>query len=336
MSKQDLEWWILEHFRQKAPNKDKLYSGKCPEARTDKAIFYYPNIADNLFLSLEDFKATYADSYQKSNGHEMAHTAYGTIKMAALKSSSAELLNTLGTKEKVITIPQGKKLPAGQYRVGFEEPMQSLSPNYPAMIDAFLVPINGDTIILDENKVLEYIDGPSLLKESYLDKEAYPKEAKNYAEAYVNLFSQFKLTRGRYKARSGDFYYAWSANTQYDVFQLIKHSFGFLNKWLSDPSLQKIKKVILVNSVLQIPDHIFDGEPNMLKKYKEIWAKESESNEIETEASHKPLEKEINEIYSSSTNDALKFEFIFLEYRDFKEQFKLEPEREKYLERYLL
>jgi hypothetical protein len=327
--KDDLEWTILEALKEKAPNKERLFLGRTAQTRTDKAVFYYPCVKDNIWQY-----GAFVKNYQKAflskfGGHETATTHYGTIKMAAIKSSAAEIVNTLGNDQRKITIKRGGKLPAGTYAVEFEKPLRCLDPRHPAMIDAYLTPLdNGSSVILDENKVLEYLNGPSQLSDAYLDEKNYlkPELSKEYCALFKEhcLFQKTTTKDGKRKTK-------WTANTQYDVFQLIKHSLGFLNEWLESQALQrKIKHVVLINSVLYFPDRVFKNQPIMLEKYRGVWAKESASAKDES------LIKEINEIYRVATKGNLDFSFVFLAYQNFIEELDLEKERKVYLSRYLL
>jgi hypothetical protein len=336
--KNELEWMILEGLKDNLKNDDKgkLYHSK-EELRkakhevtlTEKAIFYFPSYTLNLF-DPETFKKRYESSYRaKEGGHELSFTKYGTQKMAALKSSSAEIANTLGTETGEITIKEGTRLPAGTYAVQFERPLTCLDANHPAMIDAYLTPKNGgNTVVLDENKVLEYLGFPSWLSESYLDPKKYNKVI---ADGYSQLFK--KHCQGEAKPRKtkdGQIVNYYRPDTTYDVFQLIKHSLGYLNEWLAHAEMRNTNHVILVNSVLHISDSFFQSNPKMRKKYQELWAKESQSQYDKT------LINEINGIYKQATEGKLDFRFEFLEYKDFINGVDLSPKRKEYLKRYFI
>jgi hypothetical protein len=335
--KNDLEWIILEGLRDKLSDdcKRKLYQSKeelkkqKPKAViTEKAIFYFPSYESNLFNATIFEK--YASAYQaKMGGHELSLTQYGTQKMAAVKSSSAEIVNTLGTKSGEITIKEGGRLPAGIYTVEFEKPLTCLDPNHPAMIDAYLKQKNGgDTVILDENKVLEYLSSPSPLSESYIDPNNYDAQI---ADAYSQLFK--KHCRGAAiprKTRDGKIVNYYQPDTTYDVFQLIKHSLGYLNEWLTQNNMRNTRHVILVNSVMHVSDAFFQNNQKYLKQYKKRWAKESQSRLDKT------LISDINKIYNQVTKNNLDFRFEFFEYDQFVNEFNLDKKRIEYLQRYII
>ncbi|NLC67905.1 MAG: hypothetical protein GX754_03775 [Clostridiaceae bacterium] len=288
---------------------------------SDKLQYYYETYSENLFKgTLVNHRA----EFERAAGHEIECNGYGVQKMAAIKSSSALLFNTLGD-DKYVAI-KGPVLPNGNFHLKYEEPLPAIDPRYPAYIDGFLKDENGMFIFI-ESKMLEYLNLPRKLKKAYLDCEQYqlwkidPYAAKSFQKLFEQSCCDKSLSKnGEYK----------SVIPAYDIFQILIHSMAILTFLLK--LKDNVKEVFLVNTVWNIPEKSTDFLGEDKEEYLGKW------ENVVTGVGH--LQEyylpEIQEIYKSALGNEVIFSFCFLKWSDFKEMVEMDIERKEYLKKYEL
>ena len=242
-----------------------------PDGKADaKRTFYYATYEDNLYCPLgEQALKAYANgngaetrpTAQKRKGQIVIHPA----KMASIASSSAMTFNLFGNDP--ATILTDDVLPRGTYDVQYEKQMYTINKgSNPANLDAFLNNESEQTAIFCEMKMLEWLGGPSYLKEVYLNPNHYfvpdyahigcPVDAyQTFRDVIERLIDKNKLTSNGYR----------SVFKRYDAWQMLKHLLSIynytslatqnaVNAFGHIPSMAgKYHRIILANVVNEFP-----------------------------------------------------------------------------------
>ena len=157
---------------------------------------YYQDYADNLFCLMEK---KVEQAYLDGDGDELLPKEkwYGSKKviippkMASVVSSSAMTFNLLGNDPAVI--PENRLLPAGTYDVQYEKKMYTIcAGDHPANLDAFLSSEADRTAIFCEMKMLEWLEPPKKLKDTYRKRRYYFASDENAVNFPIDAFEVFQ------------------------------------------------------------------------------------------------------------------------------------------------
>ena len=261
------------------------------ENKSNSSYYVRPSYLNNLYLNKEDFDQ-YKQFFEVANGKELLNKKqWGNIcKMQSLGSSSAMIVNLIGTKKNnLLEIKKNQfGIPSGRYYVSFERKLRTLntenSEKCPAHVDGFLLSKNKENIILIESKMLEYlVNEPKTVSATYLDSKNYFSNGDAFVSSFIKASKMFK-------------------NLDYP--QLIKHVLGFYNAKnhpyecfynykLNTEDLSLIKNVYLLNVVW----HICDKSNPIYPEYERYWLNEKPNTSDILE-----VEKMLNSISSNSFN----------------------------------
>lgn len=287
---------------------------------SDKLKFYYNTYNENLFKGT---LINHKEEFERAAGKEIKCNKYGVQKMAAIKSSSALLFNTLGDNNYVVI--KGEIIPDGEYFLKYEKPLPAIDPRFPAYIDGYLENKSGVFVFI-ENKMLEYLQKPKNLSKSYLDCKKYQLWNFNpqAAEAFQKLFRQFcddsmRIANDEYKP-----------NTTYDIFQILIHSMAILTYLLKRK--ESVREVFLINTVWNIPEESYGFLGDLQGEYKKYWENEINGAESFSKGSLSHIQK----IYKEALGNDVMFSFIFMRWSEFKDMIEMDEERKEYLKKYEL
>src|SRR5574344_1909655 len=194
-----------------------------------KAKYYFKRPESNVY----DQKAfeIYKNQIGGGDGKELTPIKEtGLAHFCSLRSSSAFLFNLLGDSTGSVKIIDNRfDLPKGDYSLEFEKKLPGIGTSN---IDAYLRhfssgPEDKETLILVESKMLEFLTPDYTISKSYLNQEKYKGIDPRISQVFLKVFSL--ITDVSQPAIDG---YRCPLKkefqTQFDVFQLLKHSLGFI------------------------------------------------------------------------------------------------------------
>lgn len=223
--------------------------------------FYYKDYADNLYMRM-GHQALQA--YENGSGSETkpytwngnGKTVKCPPKMASIASSSAMTFNLLG--DGPAKILPNSSLPTATYQVQYEKQMYPLRIRgyAPANLDVFLSNETEKTAIFCEMKLLEWLNEPGTLKDSYRDSLWYFPSDDTAVSCPVAAFPIFQKVIEEIEL---------AAFQRYDAWQMLKHLLAIYHytsitsqKWVDTfrkiPSMAgKYNRIILANVVNEFP-----------------------------------------------------------------------------------
>lgn len=295
---------------------DKVFDEKHP--------YHYKNLSDNLYQVMG---AQAQLSYSKGSGGEMVSTAKSPAKMASIASSSAMTYNLLG--DGPAEIVRDTPLPMGFYQVQYEKQMYTLNMNSnPANLDAFLSNEQEKTSIFCEMKLLEWLEKPGELKDSYRSAKYYFPSDDTAVACPVDAYAAFRQVIDQIEGERFQ---------RYDAWQMFKHLLAIYNHTSFTtqkavdakcriPSMAgKYNRILLANVVNEFP-------PILVPEY-EAYVTALEEEQDEAERFIQIIKSsQIPKLFDQNCHAGI--EIIYISAEEFSDQLDMSPEKRAYLKRY--
>lgn len=326
---------------------ERLGRGLTPEnCDLRKPDSYYRTVGDNLWNGAGNEEEKYPHlkrDYDVGSGGEL-QDGKSPAKMKSIRSSSAMTYNMLGNNSIHLT-EAGDVFSSGEYLIAYEKKLLTLRRSLqPANLDAFLYNEQAEEAIFCEMKMLEWIEKPNPLSDSYLSGRLYfanNGSDTRAADAFLDAINRVKAAMGEYG--NGSCFY------RYDAWQMFKHMLGIYNMTsrvtreeiaeLLDKKrnttggtdielLPEMKKATLVNVIFEPPAELLSKEDRAVF-------------EAFLKLEHTCFCKFKQAVHDSGIVDVFRedcgiaFDVQYLNTVDFMKYFDL-GERRKYLERYRL
>lgn len=286
--------------------------------------FYYKNYMDNLLYPMDP---RHQREYGEGSGGELEAKGARPAKMASIVSSSAMTFNLLGNEQ--IVVKSEQIFAEGVYRVEYEKKLPTLNKrSSPANLDAYLCHTEKQEAIFCEMKMMEWLNAPPPLKDTYRHPEAYfhPEAGK----VFCDLIDQLMDTSS---SDQTDNYH--SRFEQYDAWQMLKHALAIYNATSFEtkakmekqhPSVSvagQFKKITLANVVFELETALIEDE-KLRKRYQDALDREH----AEADAFIKTVEKPIADLFRRYCN--VDFRILYLPVSNFINCFyKTEKEQEQ-------
>ena len=224
--------------------------------------YHFQNYEENLYTPMGEQAL---QAYSRGSGGELV-SKDGPPKMTSIASSSAMTFNLLGNGPAVI-VP-GSALPAGAYQVEFEK--QLLTQNtgkFPANLDAFLSNESARIAIFCEMKMLEWLQKPNGLAQSYGSRERFFNPDDGSHKAFKDVIKKLNA----------------QPFTHYDAYQMFKHLLGIynhtahttrnsLNRFAYPSMAGQYSQIYLVNVVNEFPFDDAAYQADLAKEHQEAEA----------------------------------------------------------------
>lgn len=182
--------------------------------------WYFNDYADNLLYPMDE---KVEQAYLEGDGDELLpYWKNGTLcppKMGSIASSSAMSFNLLANGPAIIM--EGNALPAGTYELQYEKKMFTITAGkHPANLDVFLTDESGRTAIFCEMKLLEWLEPPKTLKDSYRNRRFYFASDATAVDHPIDAFAVFQSVIDEVNR---------TAFTRYDAWQMLRHLLAIYN-----------------------------------------------------------------------------------------------------------
>ena len=297
--------------------------------------FYFKDYADNLFCPMNQ-KAEQA--YLDGDGDELSPTEkwYGSKKaicppkMASVVSSSALTFNLLGNDPAVI--PGDHLLPSGVYDVQYEKKLYTIcAGKYPANLDAFLSNEADKTAIFCEMKMLEWLDPPKKLKDTYRKRPYYFVSDETAVNFPIDAFEVFRSVIDEVIA--ADF-------VRYDAWQMLWHLLAIYNytsyttqkavdAYSEYPSMAgKYNRIVLANVVNEFPPERIRDRKTREEYIAALHKEQSEAKRF----MHIIRSSEIPHLFDNNCNAGI--EVRYMSAKDFADSMDMSQAKRDYLRRY--
>lgn len=291
--------------------------------------YHYKNYQDNLFCPMAEQAM---QSYSKGSGNELQpYQRSGKqcpAKMSSIASSSAMTFNLLGDGPAVI---KGKHLPQGAYQVQYEKQMYTLNiGSNPANLDAFLSSELTKTAIFCEMKLLEWLNSPGALKDSYQNPTYYFTPDTNAVSQPLDAYDVFNELANILKGIGFQ---------RYDAWQMFKHLLAIYNytSFTTQKAVEDFRKIpsmagkydciILANVVNEFPKDRID------EKVREGYVKYLEQEQKEQKQFNDAVkESRIAQLFENNCKASI--EVKYLSAKDFAEDLEMTAQKRNYLQRY--
>ena len=305
------------------------------ELQNPEHEFYYNDYVNNLYCPMGNDALR---AYNEGNGCETmsqkttikGKTYIRPAKMASIASSSALTFNLLGNNP--VKILPDNILPSGTYNITYEKRMHSLAlRSAVAHLDAFLSDKENKTAIFCEMKMLEWLDKPRTISETYFSHKYYFEEdtlAVNFPEDAYGFFTKWaQLLRNENFIR-------------YDVWQMFKHILAIYNysSFVTKKSLNNYKpqssiageydRIILANVVNEFPAELIKDEKTKLEYERALYEEQSEARVFIETMSY----CQIPRIFDNNCNSGIQIEYLSA--KQFAEMIEMSESKRTYLKRY--
>ena len=305
---------------------DKQYPGR---------PFYFKNYADNLFCPMD--KKT-EQSYLAGDGNELLpqKRMFGSRevicppKMGSVASSSAMSFNLLGNDSAVI--PEDCALPSGEYELQYEKKMYTIcAGNHPANLDVFLSNEADRTAIFCEMKLLEWLELPKKLKDTYRKRRYYFASDETVVNFPIDAFAVFQSVIDEIKN---------AAFTRYDAWQMLWHLLAIYNytsfttqKAVNEYSeylsmAGKYNRIVLANVVNEFPPERIRDEKTRGEYIAALQKVQSEARHF----MHIIRNSEIPHLFDNNCNAGIYVQYLSA--KDFADCLDMPQTKKDYLKRY--
>lgn len=237
----------------------------------------------------------------------------------ALRSSAAMIYNTIYSGNIIIDHTKFNGFEKDGFPI-YELPFPAIKDDkestHTAQLDAGLISIDGQKLILFEAKCMEWADkNPKGLKKAYLKEDGYlyPESS----QLFIPLFKDL-IYLDQYKKENGVCVYKPKEYIRYDAIQMLIHCLGIYN-WCLGKKKNSEKNI----EIIQLMNLVWDCKG--LKEYDE---EEKEGQKFEQFANSN-LKEEFRKL-------GVNFSVEYVRYSDFLKRvdWSNDKEHQKYLERY--
>jgi hypothetical protein len=293
--------------------------------------FHYKSYQDNLYDLMADHVLK---AYSEGSGSELhPYVRFGKqcpAKMSSIASSSAMTFNLLGNTQATI-LPE-KQLPQGVYQVQYEKQMYTINlGSGPANLDAFLSNESSKTAIFCEMKLLEWLNEPGTLKESYRNSKYYFTADDSAVSCPIDAYAIFqelieKITNAKFK--------------RYDAWQMFKHLLAIYN-YTSFTTKNAVEAFGMIPSMAGMYNHIilanvvneFPPERIQDEKTREEYIAVLQQEQIEASRFMEIIRNSgIPHLFDNNCNAGIEVQYMSA--KDFSDSLDMPQAKRNYLTRY--